>query len=463
MRARFLVAVLMVAGALAASSTAPAAPTARCKGRVANIVGTKGADQIGGTQHRDVIVARGGDDFIFARGGNDLICAGGGDDTVDGKNGNDRIFGQKGNDFLRGGNGDDIVSSGGGAVHFLMGGSGDDRIVGNKRFAVAFFHDSPNGVRVDLRTDTARGFGRDSLKDIDFVVGSPFDDVLKGDSGGNILYGNDGNDRLESGGNSGSLRALQTLGVLTRRVEYDLLDGDGIIELGRAREPGNDTLIGGRGLNIANYLSSDTPVQVDLRDGTAIGQGNDSLSRIQLVGGSVFADVLKGDGGENAFEAEAGADEIDGRGGEDTVLYIDASTVDADLADGEATATNAVAIPGAEQSTDDIMRIEDVMGSLGPDTLAGDGSENDIFGFEGDDFLEGRAGDDILLGGGGRDTVDGGSGDDVCDGEDAVNCEAPPRSRAQSFAAQKAELRAQIDAFARQLGVGGLSFLTLTL
>ncbi len=101
--------------------TPPPTQTFRCKGEVATIVGTMGADTLTGTPGRDVIVGRGGNDTIRGRGGNDLICAGGGRDTVRGNAGNDRIFGQGGNDVLRGGGGADRV----------VGNAGNDRLAGN--------------------------------------------------------------------------------------------------------------------------------------------------------------------------------------------------------------------------------------------------------------------------------------------------------------------------------------------
>lgn len=64
---------------------------ARCLGRRATIVGTRGAEEITGTQGRDVIAAMGGADRVRALGGNDLICGGPGNDTIFAGAGRDEV------------------------------------------------------------------------------------------------------------------------------------------------------------------------------------------------------------------------------------------------------------------------------------------------------------------------------------------------------------------------------------
>ena len=97
----------------------PAGPSARCGGRKATIVGTKGKNTIRGTNGPDVIAALGGNDTVRGRGGRDLICGGKGRDKLIGGKGRDRLLGQAGRDRLRGGPGRDV----------LRGGPGRDRQV----------------------------------------------------------------------------------------------------------------------------------------------------------------------------------------------------------------------------------------------------------------------------------------------------------------------------------------------
>ncbi|MGZ5321476.1 MAG: hypothetical protein ACXWFN_08465, partial [Solirubrobacterales bacterium] len=92
-------------------------PGRTCGGRVATLVGTKGADTLRGTPAGDVIVALGGRDDVRGRGGADVVCGAGGPDRLAGGGGADRLLGGSGRDRLAGGAG----------VDRCLGGSGADR------------------------------------------------------------------------------------------------------------------------------------------------------------------------------------------------------------------------------------------------------------------------------------------------------------------------------------------------
>lgn len=64
---------------------------ARCLGRRATIVGTRGRDHLKGTPRRDVIAALAGRDRVRGLGGNDLICGGRGRDRIFPGAGRDRV------------------------------------------------------------------------------------------------------------------------------------------------------------------------------------------------------------------------------------------------------------------------------------------------------------------------------------------------------------------------------------
>jgi len=85
----------------AATPPVSSAPSPRCHGRRANIVGTARADDIVGTSGRDVIVGRGGADEIHGHGGNDVICGDHGRDVLRGGRGHDHLFGGPGRDSRR--------------------------------------------------------------------------------------------------------------------------------------------------------------------------------------------------------------------------------------------------------------------------------------------------------------------------------------------------------------------------
>jgi CSLREA domain-containing protein len=93
----------------------------RCLGKVVDIVGTSGADELSGGRGRDVLLGLGGpDEFQGSIGkdracggpGDDLLIAGPGEDVFDGEAGNDRVKGEAGGDWLWGGAGRDRLAGG---------------------------------------------------------------------------------------------------------------------------------------------------------------------------------------------------------------------------------------------------------------------------------------------------------------------------------------------------------------
>lgn len=69
---------------------------------------------------------------------------------------------------------------------------------------VASFATAPKAVTVDLGDENAKGWGSDSLSEIDDVIGSVFDDTLIGGDGGDTLHGGEGNDALFGAGGNDS-------------------------------------------------------------------------------------------------------------------------------------------------------------------------------------------------------------------------------------------------------------------
>ena len=396
----------------------PAGAARMCLGKQATIVGTARPDRLRGTPGADVIVSLGGSDQIIGRGGNDRICSGKGIDNVDAGSGDDRVVTEAGLDFVIGGAGNDDIDLGKGLINFAEGGSGDDRIAAPGPLDLVAYDRAPGAMTIDLAAGSATGHGTDRLIGVEGAIGSTFDDTITGDDGTNFLLGHHGSDTISSGGNSGDLDSLASL-----NAELDILQGD----TGYEPDPqvGDDTLIGGAGLNVAVYAGSATGVDVDLLLGTATGQGTDDLTDIQAVVGTEFDDTFAGDLNGNAFEGEGGADSIDGRAGQDVAMFTGADSIAADLATGTATGT----FPSGP-STVTLTDIEDLWGSQGPDTLSGDGEPNELYGGRGRDTLAGAAGDDLLDGqGGAGDSLDGGDGTDTClHGETVVNCEALMRA-----------------------------------
>ena len=179
---------------------------------------------------------------------------------------------------------------------------------------------------------------------------------------------------------------------------------------------GADTIIGGDGDDRADYSNSDSGVAIRLWNGTGLGghAEGDSLTSIERVIGSQFADLLVGRnglrdtliggdgddfiygiGGNDLLTGGAGADNIDGGEGHDLVSYAGSDVgVDVFLSTG-------LAYNGHAQG-DVLTNIEGIVGSDYDDELYGRSGANDSFiGGLGDDSFIGFSGDDLFTGGGG--------------------------------------------------------------
>ncbi len=247
----------------------------------------------------DVVISGQAAVAIDGNGGGDELSVAGGEGTGDPTAAS-----------VAGGHGDDRLFGGRGGGAF-DGGPGEDTI----DFSVAASVDADliGGVVVHP------GGATDDIAGVENIIGSPGDDRLIGTDEANVLSGEAGDDRVE----------------------------------GRAA---GDTLAGGAGTDTVRFRSGDG-VRVDLREGTARGEGKDSLTGFENVMGTKAADTLHGDAGGNKLAGGGGSDDLFGHGGDDVLT-----------------------------------------------------------GGPGNDRLFGQAGLDQLLGRAGRDELNGGEGNDVCRG-----------------------------------------------
>src|SRR6185437_12898238 len=129
------------------------------------------------------------------------------------------------------------------------------------------------GVTVNLTTGSGSGgdAAGDSLIGIEGLIGSAVTDVLIGDANANTLIGNAGDDTLQGGA-------------------------------------GADSLDGGAGTaDFADYSGSSAGVPVTLSTGSGSGgdAAGDTITGIEGLFGSAFADVLTGDGNANTLIGNA--------------------------------------------------------------------------------------------------------------------------------------------------------------
>lgn len=232
----------------------------------------------------------------------------------------------------------------------LIAGYGDDTIDIGPISSLDYEY-AISSVTVNLITGTASGgLGADTINGtVQLLQGSYFDDTLIGDSGGNELDGRAGNDTLI--GNDGT----------------DVLEG----------RDGDDTLNGGAGIDTILYNDDEMSagVVVSLAIATAqntIGAGIDTITGVENIIGSAFADTLTGNASANQLEGGFGGDALNGGDGDDTLR-----------------------------------------GDAGNDTLDGGNNNDTLFGGDNADTLYGRAGNDTLDGGTGSNTLEGGGGDDT--------------------------------------------------
>jgi len=117
-------------------------------------------------------------------------------------------------------------------------------------------------------------------------------------------------------------------GTVIDNIElYEISAGD-TLNGGRGNDTliggvGSDSLIGGDGTDTASYSTSASGVNVSLATGTGTGgdaQG-DTLSGIENLTGSAYADTLTGDSGDNVLTGLGGNDTLTGGAGNDTFVF----------------------------------------------------------------------------------------------------------------------------------------------
>jgi Ca2+-binding RTX toxin-like protein len=210
--------------------------------------------------------------------------------------GNDGVIGSTRSETFDGGAGDDTLRGGGG-TDTLIGGLGNDTLDGGPGNDTASYADAPGAVTVSLLLAGAQNTGaagNDTLIGIERLIGSAFNDTLIGNGEANELRGGAGNDTLRGEGGP------------------DRLFGG----------PGNDTLIGGSGFDTADYSAAAGGIVADLQARTVSNDGDggqDTLSSVETITGSPFADTISGTSNGDTLIAGAGNDTLFGRSGNDTL------------------------------------------------------------------------------------------------------------------------------------------------
>ncbi|MFN9416920.1 MAG: Ig-like domain-containing protein [Pirellula sp.] len=148
--------------------------------------------------------------------------------TVEGTSGSDVLNGTSASDTILAGDGDDVMIGDVGA-DVLDGGEGSQDVVDYSK--------SSGAVNVNLDKQQGQGGEAegDTIRNVEGVIGSSFDDTLTGDKQDNLLVGNAGNDQIAGGEGN------------------DLLIGGA----------GDDQLDGGDGIDVAKFSGNMSDYQFD--------------------------------------------------------------------------------------------------------------------------------------------------------------------------------------------------------
>jgi Ca2+-binding RTX toxin-like protein len=378
-------------------------------------------NKILGTAKKDILFGTSADDVIFGFDDEDMLVASSGNDTLDGGSETDTVS----------------YAAMAGPVNLMLGNGTSDGVALKFRLTTAMLSDG-SLVTIPILTST------DTLRSIENVVGTKFNDSITGNDLPNVIAGLGGADTIDGRGGSDTVdysasasgisvylgsngfnhggdaegdRLYSIENVIGSNKRDTIIgneqanklegkgDDDTLVGLG-----GGDYLDGGDGKDAADYSFSPKAVYVDLS--THIGQNGDAagdhLYNIENIIGSDFSDMLTGDGGDNVLRGGGEGDFLTGLGGGDQLLGGDGRDRIIYEASPEGVTINLLtnSASGGDATGDIFSSIDDVTGSDFADSLTGDANDNRLDGIGDDDVLAGLGGADQLYGGDGKDTVD---------------------------------------------------------
>lgn len=166
------------------------------------IYGGTGSDHIYGGSDSDTLYGESGSDHINGQTGDDVIHGGSGNDKLIGQSGNDTIYGDEGNDRIESGSGNDYVHAGSGndviITHsgddFIISGKGRDVIEGGSGIDTVSYIETESAIKVDIHGKRVAGGDSDTLKSIENVIGTNYNDTFRGNRLDNEINGAGGND-----------------------------------------------------------------------------------------------------------------------------------------------------------------------------------------------------------------------------------------------------------------------------
>lgn len=282
--------------------------------------------------------------------GANVLDGGAGADTLTGRGfmfGGSEGDALSGEGVLRGDAGDDTLSGSSKdsgpdsdiGIAVLIGGAGNDVLDGELN-TTAYYGYLERGVFVDLEQGVARAGAddRDTLSNIDRVIGTNFGDVLKSSTSAGALYGLDGDDTISATGQGDT-------GFVLAGAGDDEIKSSGVYDISAAE--GDDTI--------------------------------DSVGSEVTVDGGADADVISVRGSEGRQSGQG--HRIDGRDGNDTISFSGYGSVEITMGDGD----DVVTLSSKPSSFDSSIRMGD-----GEDTIRVRQGKNDV------DVEDFRLGEDLI-------------------------------------------------------------------
>ncbi len=316
-------------------------------------------ETINGTAHNDVIKGNGGNDSIIAGTGNDTLIGGLGNDRLEGGNGDDSYIYNLGDGFdtVSDSQGQDKIVFGAGIalsdIRFSREGNNlrliinnnasqgiliDNQFSAEKQIEQLVFADGSSFSLIDS------GFAFEQYDYDETINGTEYDDTINGKAGNDAINAGDGDDVLIGGLGNDTLNG----GYGRDTYIYNLGDGRDVIN----EEYGKDTIIFGENISQAdlsfirtgynltiivknnseqsitiNNFFKDSSYQVEklkFADGSAFNLSTEGLVLKQSnaddnVSGTIYNDVIFGNGGHDTINSGDGNDTLIGGLGNDTL------------------------------------------------------------------------------------------------------------------------------------------------
>jgi large repetitive protein len=407
--------------------------TATANSTISLVVGT-GPNSVTGTTSSDLLTGGAGDDTFFGSLGGDTMNGALGTDTVDYTASNAAITVNLLSNVNTGGHAaSDSLTS----IENIIGSGFADAITGD-----TFANSITGGIGADTLSGGDNNDTLDGGVDADSLVGGLGNDVFLVDNVGDVVVeaAAAGTDEIRTTLNTQTIAALANIENLTFIGAGNFTGtgntGANSITGGAGNDTligdlGNDTLVGGLGIDTASYAASNLAVIVNLLTNVNTGghAAGDSITGVENVTGSNFADSITGNifdnillGGllNDTLSGGDGNDTLDGGTGNDSLVgglgndvFIVDSATDT-VVEAAAAGTDEIRTTLTTQTIAALTNIENLTYTgAGNFTGTGNTGANVITGGTGNDTLNGGDGNDTLDGGTGNDSLVGGLGNDV--------------------------------------------------